>query len=46
MKKFEKFRNLEIFGKIWKFGKKLETWKIFGNLEPIWKFGKNGEIEN
>ena len=27
-----------------KFGKDLEIWKRFGNLEKVWKFGKGLEI--
>ena len=37
----KKFGNLKIF---WKFEKKLETWKKFGNLENIWK--QFGNLEN
>ena len=34
-------RNVEIWGKIWKFGGNLEILRIFENLETkIWKFKK------
>ena len=47
--KFGKNRNLQKkicwkSGKNWKSGKKLETWKKFGNLENIWN--EFGNLEN
>ena len=40
--KMEIWKNVEIWGKIWKFGGNLEILRIFGNLEKIeiWKFRK------
>ena len=43
----KKFGNLNFFlksGKNWKSGKKLETWKTFGNLKNIWN--PFGNLEN
>ena len=49
----KKFGNLNFFGNLekignleknWKSGKKLETWKTFGNLKNIWN--QFGNLEN